>query len=427
MRKIWFVFFLYLLSSHLPAQTPVQFPVRIEAAIVVGNEKTKEEVILREIPFHFPDTLDLEDLQYIQNRITNLMLFNQVELGLLGEPGHTILVIQVTESWYIYPVPLLFINERSWSKISYGFQLTHQNFRGMNERLSAGGWLGYNPSFFLHYFNPWLGRNAKMILGFNFFGRKVGNKFFDFNEGHLGGSITLGKRLSLNDLVQATFELQRITIPEEYREYSVSGNGTDIVPKFSLQYVNDHRDLVEYPKSGYYIIWQGARAGLTDKQPEFWRFSFDHRLYFKLNERMSIGGRNFLVLNRGELPIYDRVFIGYSERIRGYFNTVLTAQNLMVQNYEMRINILPIRYLSWKEAPYMSVFFQGLKYGLSMGIFMDSGVVWDHPEQFALKNYYTGYGLGLHIHLPYINVFRIDHAWNDKGRGEWIFEVGVVF
>ena len=68
-----------------------------------------------------------------------------------------------------------------------------------------------------------------------------------------------------------------------------------------------------------------------------------------------------------------------------------------------------------------------MKYGLSMGIFMDSGVVWDHPEQFAMKNFYSGYGLGLHIHLPYVNVLRIDHAWNDKGRGEWIIEVGVVF
>lgn len=427
MHKIWFAFFLYLLSTNLSAQTPIQFPVRIETAIVVGNEKTREEVILREIPFRFPDTLDLEDLQYIQNRITNLMLFNQVELGLLGEPGHTILVIQVTESWYIYPVPLLFINERSWSKISYGFQLTHRNFRGMNERLSLGGWLGYNPAFFLRYFNPWLGRNSKLILGFNFFGRKVGNKFFDFDEGHLGGSITLGKRLSLHNLLQANFELQRITIPAEYQEYSVSGSGMDIVPKLSLQYINDRRDLLEYPKSGYFINWQATRSGFNDKQPEFWRFSFDHRLYLKLNNRMSVGGRNFLLLNRGELPIYDKVFIGYGERIRGYFNTVLTDQNLMMQNYEMRINLLPIRYLSWKDAPYMPVFFQGLKYGLSMGIFMDSGVVWDQPEQITLKKFYTGYGLGLHIHLPYISVLRIDHAWNDKGRGEWIIEIGVVF
>jgi outer membrane protein assembly factor BamA len=427
MRKICFIFVLYILSSHLSAQDPVQFPIRIETVVVVGNEKTREEVIMREIPHQFPDTLDLQDLQYIQNRITNLLLFNQVELALVGEPGHTILLIQVTEFWYIYPVPLLFINERSWKKISYGFQLSHKNFRGMNERLSLGGWLGYNPAFFLRYFSPWLGKNAKMILGFNFFGRKVGNKFYDFDEGHLGGGLTLGKRLSLHNLLQATFELKRITMPEEFQDLSVSGSGTDLVPKFSLQYINDHRDLVEYPKRGYYIMWRATRAGLTDKQPNFWRFNFDHRLYFKLHPRVSIGGRNSLTLNRGELPIYDRVFIGFGERVRGYFKRVLTAQNLMMQNYEMRINLLPIRYLSWQDAPYLSAFFQGLKYGLSMGIFMDSGIVWDHTNQIAMKNFFTGYGVGLHIHLPYVHVFRIDRAWNDKGRGEWIIEVGVVF
>ena len=431
MPKTAFLFLLLTLNALLPAQeqeqVQVQFPIRIETVVVAGNEKTRDEVILREIPFQFPDTLDLEDLQYIQNRISNLLLFNRVELALIGEPGHTILLIQVTEFWYIYPVPLLFLNERSWSKISYGFQVSHRNFRGMNERLSVGGWLGYNPAFFLRYFNPWLGRNSRLILGFNFFGRKVGNKFFEFDEGHLGGSLTLGRRLSLTTVLQGTFELQRITFPQEYQQYLVSGSDADIIPKFSLQYINDRRDLVAYPESGYYVNWTVTRAGLTEKQPDFWRFSFDHRLYQKLIKRVSVGGRNFLVFNRGELPIYDRVFIGYSERIRGYFNRVFTAQNLMMQNYEMRITLLPIRYLSWKDAPFMGAFFQGLQYGLGMGIFMDSGVVWDHPEQFALNNYFTGYGVGLHLRLPYVHVFRIDHAWNDQGQGEWIVEVGVVF
>lgn len=44
-----------------------------------------------------------------------------------------------------------------------------------------------------------------------------------------------------------------------------------------------------------------------------------------------------------------------------------------------------------------------------------------------MNGHFTGYGLGLHIHLPYINIFRIDHAWDENGRGEWILEAGVVF
>ncbi len=418
----------HLRADNLPDQQA--FPILVERVLIFGNEKTKEEVILREIPFTFPAELDLDDLQLIQNRLTNLFLFNRVELGLLGEGPGKILIIQLTETWYIYPVPLFFINERDWDKLSYGFSLTHYNFRGMHERLTAGGWLGYNPSFFIHYHNPWLGKKSRFIFGIDTFGKRVGNKFFDFDEHHLLGRITLGKRLSLNASLQFTASLRRISLPEEYKQYSVSGTGTDLIPKFSLQYLVDKRDLVEYPREGYLVQWVVTRAGLSARQPNFWRFKFDHRLYLKLHERFTLAGRNFLTLtsrDTDEIPIYDRIFIGFLNRIRGYFNTVLTGQNLMTHHLEARISLIPVRYLSWKDAPVFPVFFQQLKYGLSLGLFVDSGIVWDEPRELSLRNHLSGYGVGLHIHLPYIYVLRIDHAWNDRGRPQWIIEAGFIF
>ncbi len=442
--------FLILLTSVLPAQEDgLQFPIRIDGVVVAGNEQTKEEVILREIPFEFPRELTLEDLELIQNRITNLQLFNRVELAILPTEHLTMLLIQVAEILYLYPIPLLFLNERDWDKVSYGFQLTHVNFRGMHERLSIGGWLGFNPSFFLNYYNPWVGKKSRFILGVNGFGKSVGNKFYDFKERHLGGGITLGKRLGHYNRFQLSLGLRQIAdLPTSL---SVSGDEDDILATFSLDYRNDHRDLIEYPRSGYYIRWTLTRAGFTDSQPQYWRFQTDHRAYLKLSERISIGGKNLLKLGSRDTPLYSRSFIGFGDRIRGHFNEVLTGQNIMLHNVEMRISLLPVRYLSWQDAPgALGAFFQQLKYGLSLGLFMDSGTVWGHNiqrdlflrpiaedgslapvvEEYAplsLKDHLTGFGVGLHIHLPYIQVFRIDHAWNEDGDREWILEARVVF
>lgn len=443
-RILKWISLLCLTGSFLLAQEEALFPIRIDGVIVTGNEKTREEVILREIPFQFPDTLEMADLELIQNRITNLFLFHRVELAILPDGARKFLLIQVTEMLYIYPVPLLFINERDWDKVSYGFQVTHVNFRGMHERASIGGWLGFNPSFFLDYYNPWVGKQSRFILGFNAFGKRVGNKFYDFDERHFGGSVTIGKRLGFFNRLEMALSLRRIG--ELPLGLSVSGRDYDLVPKATLQYLNDHRDLIEYPRSGYYIRWVATRTGISNDQPNFWSFMFDHRLYFKLSERWSIGGKNLLKLNSESLPIYDRHFIGYGDRIRGHFNRVMTGQNLMMHHLETRFTLLPVRYLSWNDAPpSLAAFFQQLKYGLSLGLFMDSGVVWGAqtyrgpgsdadiftPEgsnkPLSLNSHYTGYGLGLHIHLPYINIFRIDHAWDDDGRGEWILEAGVVF
>ena len=426
MKKL-IIYILLLYPSLFLAQEYPDVSIPVDTIVILGNDKTKDEVILREIPFSIPDTLQIEDLLLIQNRVQNLFLFNQVEVYPVEDHSKNILVIDVKETWYIYPVPILFINERDWNKISYGFQISHFNFRGKNEKLSVGGWLGYNPSFFLNYYNPWVGKEAKFIFGINIIKQKIENKFFDFDEDHLGLSLTFGKRFGLNTFVETSLGLTKIKFPKAYRPFLVSNSNEDFVPKAGVSFRYDHRDLFEYPMKGFYLNWSVYRTGFTKSQPQFWRWQFDHRLYVKLLNRLSIGGRNLIKLNRGELPIYDRIFIGYSERIRGYFSRVFTAQNLMLQNIELRFSLFPIKYISWKTAPYLSEFFQGLKYGASLGIFMDSGTIWDRTEQIKLNNFFSGYGAGIHFHLPYINVLRIDRAWNDKGQGEWIIEVGASF
>lgn len=425
--KRFTVYILLLFLKFLFAQEYPDVSIPVDTVIIIGNDKTKDEVILREIPFSFPDTLQIEDFLLIQNRVQNLFLFNQVEVYPIEDDFQSILLIDVKETWYIYPVPILFINERDWDKISYGFQVSHFNFRGMNEKVNIGGWAGYNPSFFLNYYNPWLGSKAKFIFGIGLYKQKIENKFFDFDEDHLGFSLTFGKRFGLNTFIETSFSLTKIKFPEAYQPFLVSNSSEDIVPKTGVNFRYDQRDLFEYPMKGFFLSWSVYRTGFTKSQPQFWRWQFDHRLYIKLLNQLSIGGRNLVKLNRGKLPIYDRIFIGYSERIRGYFSRAFTAQNLMLQNIELRLSIFPIKYVSWKQAPYLSKFFQGLKYGATIGFFMDSGTVWNRTEQIKLDNFFTGYGAGIHFHLPYINVLRIDRAWNDKGQGEWIIDIGVSF
>ena len=77
----------------LSGQKPVRLPVKIDKVILVGNEKTQPNIILREIPFTFPDTLNAPDLLLIRNRIQNLYLFNRVELEIVQQENQNILLI----------------------------------------------------------------------------------------------------------------------------------------------------------------------------------------------------------------------------------------------------------------------------------------------------------------------------------------------
>jgi outer membrane protein assembly factor BamA len=347
-----------------------------------------------------------------------------------------VLVILVTESWYIFPVPLLFINEHDWSKISYGLQLSHYNFRGRNEKLRLGGWLGYNPAFYASYFNPWIGNKTRLILGTGISRKKIENKIFPFDEDRLVWDATLGRKFTLYFETQLNFTLENIRFPTPYEPFSISGDGSDLVPIVSLQLKWDKRDLYEYPKKGFLIVHNFRKIGFTETQPDFWRFEFDNRLYFPLYKGLSLGMREWLVINEGTLPIYQRVFLGFDERIRGYFHRIFpdpdqyqryNSTNISLSSLEFRFPILPIRYFSFKNGPLIPSLYKDLKFGISAGIFMDSGIIWQKKEEFGLNNFYSGGGVGLHIHLPYIYILRLEFAVNDKGDHQYIIDAGVSF
>jgi outer membrane protein assembly factor BamA len=412
------------------------FPVEIQNVQIVGNEKTKSYIILREIPYQFPDTLSQADLLIIKNRIQNLFLFNRVELIITEQGMNKQLIILVTESWYFFPAPLLFINEHDWSKISYGLQLSHSNFRGRNEKLNLGGWFGYNPSFYINYFNPWIDPDLRLILGLGIFKRNTENKIFEFEENRFGFDITLGRKLTLNLDTQINFSFQQVKLPEGYQQYSISKTGKDYVPTLSFQIKWDSRDLFEYPKKGLFLTYNFRKTGFNSRQPDFWRFEFDNRAYIPIYKRLSLSGRQLFVFNSGTLPIYDRVFLGFAERIRGYFNRVLPDPTLYEQynsnqisltSFELRFPILPIRFFSLENGPIIPSVYHDLKYGISGGIFVDSGITWQNAPELSVNNLFSGFGAGIHIHLPYIYVFRIDYAFNDKGRGQLIVDAGVSF
>lgn len=145
------------MTSHSFSQIIVDSSLvrrKITSIQIHGNEKTKAPVILREMKLSVGDSLDPHKLEQDQKRIQNLNLFNRVIILAEPEGKDVRLMVLVTEKWYLFPYPIFFINERDWSKLSYGAGLTHLNFRGRAETFSFLFWLGYNPIIRLDYTNP---------------------------------------------------------------------------------------------------------------------------------------------------------------------------------------------------------------------------------------------------------------------------------
>ena len=134
MKKIILLQLFLLLSICINASQSDSLLISKSTSIVVdsikikGNNTTEEFVILRELTFDIGNKVDGETLNYNRERVYSLGIFNIVEFYFLQEQNKNILVIDVQESWYIYPIPFVQLREDGLKDASYGMNFIYKNF-----------------------------------------------------------------------------------------------------------------------------------------------------------------------------------------------------------------------------------------------------------------------------------------------------------
>ena len=118
------------LSSAPPSSIPLSFvPASdvpdslwsVDSIIVTGNFHTKSFVIVREMTLRPGLPITRRRLEYDQNRIYSLRLFNEVRMAVVpSAQGFAHVVVEVSERWYIFPYPIFGIRDRDWSRIFFG-------------------------------------------------------------------------------------------------------------------------------------------------------------------------------------------------------------------------------------------------------------------------------------------------------------------
>jgi len=392
-----------------------------------GNFKTKDYIILRELFFDAGDVVKLDEIFLAQKRVLNLFLFNRVIFDLVGDEDALILIITVVERWYIFPLPIFYFNERSWNKISYGAKLLYYNFLGRNILLNLTAAFGYNPLLKFSYRNPWFGDNLKLMTNFSVYTGKVQSLNLDFEDEEderTGFDWLFGRRFGNYFYLFAQIGYIELRHPE----LTLSENGVDKLPSVSVNVQYDNRDLKEYPHKGFNFLLWGKKVK-SHHPIDYYRYGLDARGYFPLTSKTTLALRGACNLSHGLIPLYDRAFIGYIERIRGQFYKVYEGENAIIGSIEFRFPISKIRYLDLSEyaLPSFEDYYRNLKFGISAGIFYDYGVTWFQSEKLEHQQFQSGFGLGLHFHVPYVDVLRLELGFNTDYKPQLIADIGVAF
>jgi len=397
---------------------------KIVSIKIQGNKRTKPSVILREMKEKVGSYLNPQFLEEDRKRIESLYLFNRVMIRTEPEGENVRLRIILTEKWYFFPYPIFFINERDWGKLSYGAGFSHLNFRGYGDTFTFLFWLGYNPAIMVSYANPLFSSKHNLSTTIGFFYNRVKSKHFEkkeVTENHVGAQWSLGKRLGLYRSINFTLGYQEITFSPSIPGQTLSLNGKDKLPMLGFLFIWDHRDLREYPHSGWYVRLYAKKTGFPSATADYLRYSFDIRKYFPMFYCSTLAFRTTADLSRGKIPLYDRVYLGYSERVRGHFFEKFEGENMALASVAFRIPLLSIRYFNLSDLPQL----RNLKFGISIGFFADTGLTWFQKEKIKPSMLQSGYGWGIHFHLPYINILRLEMAFNERGKKQFIADLNV--
>lgn len=439
--------------------------IEIDKIFIIGNRKTKDKIILRELDIDEGDVIDKNQLQTTldsdKQKIINTRLFLSVDINIIElSDNKADIIIRVDERWYFWPVPIFNLADRNFtewwvnqnrdlSRVEYGLRLKQYNFRGRNETLSLIAQFGFTKLFGIAYQVPYLDKAQK--VGLNIYAEYKANKniatstldhrlqFFDSDVFlrevfRTGAFVTY--RPSFYDhhqfgIFQSSASMND-TVPEINPNYFMNGSRTQSYIGLRYSYRIDKRDYVGYPLQGYLFDVDLQQTGLgLYGDVNIFSTRIRYSKYFDLGKNFFFGsGFTGTATFPSSQPYANYNSLGFSKYfLRGYEVYVIEGQHYLINNNSMRYrlfdhefslsNFMPIKQFSkFPLAMYLTVNF-------------DQGYVVNY-ENYDLNKRFTdryimGGGLGLDIVTFYDFVMRWEYSWNIDGESSLYLNIGAPF
>ncbi len=455
------------LTEALSAQTPTVLsgdqPIVIDRIIITGNHRTRPNIITRELLFHEGDTL----LPVVLNgalaasreNLMNIGLFNFVDIHVYQSVfGHADLHVEVTERWYLWPMPVFEIADRNFNewyrhhdfnRVNYGMRLRQDNFRGRDETLILMLIFGYSQRLGLYYEIPYINRKQNIGLTCGVFATRNHEVAYDSKDNKLTfyknpdrylrndlqAYVRMTKRKGIHHYYTTVLDYRNTSIDDTLAllnmDYFVHNSTHQQHLGLTWNYRFDKRDYQAYAQRGFMFELEGNKTGLGvfKNEPNLVSISSGIRGYLPLEKRWGVAGMvKGKVAQRIDAPYFNQRALGYlSDYIRGYDYYVLNGQDWLLARSTLRYTLF--RQHVYELPVFNTDKFRRIPVAFYLNAFADAGYVED--ATFGYKNplsnqWQYSYGIGLDYVTYYDLVFRFEYAWNRMGEKGLYFHIGAA-
>lgn len=391
----------------------------VTAITLDGNDVTRDWVIAREIWTEVGRPLDLATVREDLVRLENLAIFGSVVATAVPDAGGVALNYVFTEMPWIIPYPSVSYTEENG--FSVGLGVASPNFLGRDVALSASVVTGGATTYKFTGENPWVGGNH-VSLGVEASHQRRANELLDFSQTTDVAVVSAGTYLGRTGRLK--LDAGFAGVGSDQPGITLSERNYDNLWHVRLTAGYDDRDSWRVPHQGWQnelaLLYAGGDAGFVG-------VDIDIRRYQPLARRHTLATGPLLSLQSGmvdvEIPRYLQYFIGGANSVRGFelaeLGKEMSGKHQLLYTLEYRYLLKPIHPVS--------IFSWSVGVGLELAAFGDLGVVWSRPEDLSLDRTRAGFGAGLRVLLPALEMVRFDVGVSQYGDVVFNFGVNSIF
>lgn len=447
--RIYFILNLSLWFFFLPvySQDIEEYYFHIRSIEINGNKITHESIIHRELEFSKGDSLTaseiLEKFKNSENNLLNTGLFNFAKLNYRIAGFDIDITINLTERWYIWPVPILEISERNlpawlkdpgWDELNYGGWIYWNNFRGRNEKLELKTRFGYKEHFALNYFSSNLDKNKKHGLQINLNkyrqhemileNREDKPFYFKSDEKYILESFHPFLRYSYRPKLYSShflslgyhsYSLAIDSVREQYLGIQ-TGNLNFFEIAYSFEF--DKRDSKIYPLKGNLLRAEISRLGLglsTSLKNPVHSFIVNMARHSELNPRFYLAnmGKVRIRGNKDRPEIFETA-LGYETYLRGFEYYTINGNNYFISINNLKYTLIPPQAFRFPVLPWEQ--FRDAHYALYANLFFDMAYVQGNLDSYLhnqlQEKLLFSIGTGIDLVSYYDQVLRLEFTVN---------------
>ena len=446
MKKL--IFFFLFTTQLAQAQT------KVNSIILIGNTKTQNDIIIRELSFEkdssYTNLVLNKKIKESKENLINLKLFNFVTINKTENKNSAEIKIEVFEKWYIWPSPIFEISERNFntwwkefaannysdfSRLNYGVSFNWENFRGRNELLKLKIRKGFKEHYLLSYEVPYFNKNKTIGIKTNlqFFRRKktyfsteenklnyLESDTFNSIDYDLNTEIIYRKTLHQKHKLKFTYLKSTINDSIAILNPTYLGDSLSNASIYSLRYIFEYenRDYSAYPLHGFALNFGAKKYLSATTKIKHCEFTTKVERHIEPYKRVYIGSSfKAKYSTEGNQPYFIQKALGYIDYVRGYEYYVVDGQSYWLSKTAVKYALIEkttfdIPYVKMKQ-------FNKSHYSLYLGIFSDIGYVIDNQnqEQNSINNSILwGKGIALDYVTYYDKLLRIEYSINALGE-----------